>query len=128
MSFIRLIVLLLLAVLPALALAQDKSPGSTDPLKPFGCKLAGDVVVVNEEAEFDKAWRALRSLYTTVTNARKNLKGIEEAFQRHCDITKQMMRERIQAGQTLANANLSTRDHNRLVAHYNSLGDNINSR
>src|SRR4051812_40951230 len=102
MVSVRGFLLLLLGAVPVLALAaQDKSDGS-DPLKPFGCKLASDVVVLSEEAEVDKSLRALKTSYNTVLAARKTLAKVEQLAQQNRDAIKQMMQERSRLGALLS--------------------------
>jgi aspartyl protease family protein len=119
--------LFLVIAAPTLLFAQEKSPGA-DPLKSLGCKLAGDVVVLNEESDVDKSFRALKANYNTVIAAKKTLNQVEQLSQQNRDAIKQLQQERTNISSALATANLTTREHNALVTRYNSLGDMISNR
>lgn len=124
-SFIFLLLGLVTVLLPARG--QDKS-SSQDALKPWSAKLSGDVVTLPEESEVDKAFRALKTSYTTVMNAKKNLAKIEQLTQQNRDTIKQLMQQRSQVGRQMSAPGLSTQVHNSLVAQFTSLSDDINNR
>lgn len=110
------------------AVKADEKASHLEIFKEKGFKVAGTVVAASEEADVERALNQLKTLYTTVLNAKKRLTTIENAAETNRQIIKQLMSRREQLGQMLQSSNMNSATRNAVVAQYNSVTDLITTR
>lgn len=111
----------------AIAVSADEKADSQQLLKEKGFKLVGTVAAATEETDVEKAFKSLKTSYSTVIDAKKRLTQVEQEIETNRDMIKQLTGRRMQLRQ-LMDSQTTVSARNAVVSQFNACTDELNLR